>query len=140
MAYQNREQVGSSFKPYILAAAVKEGMNVKTSTLDGYNNLYIPPDSQPNAYSTAPRSPESHAVSNDDPGENGPYTPQVAMAESINTAYADLWHKVAGRAATPRSTTSARWRSCSAWTPTRPASPARTTSRTSTASRSAWRR
>ena len=53
MAYQNREQVGSSFKPYILAAAVKEGMNVKTSTLDGYDNLYIPPDTEPRAYATS---------------------------------------------------------------------------------------
>jgi membrane peptidoglycan carboxypeptidase len=97
MAYQNREQVGSSFKPYILAAAVKEGMNVKTSTLDGYNNLYIPPDTTPDAYSTGAQVAQSHAVSNDDPGENGPYTPQVAMAASINTAYADLWHKVAGQ-------------------------------------------
>ena len=39
MAVYNREQVGSSFKPYILATAVKQGMNVKTSTLDGYDNL-----------------------------------------------------------------------------------------------------
>ena len=59
------------------------------------------------------------------------------MAASINTAYADLWHRWPARAATPRSTTSARWRSCSAWTRPRPASPARTTSRTGTASRSA---
>jgi membrane peptidoglycan carboxypeptidase len=29
--------------------------------------------------------------------ENGPYTPQMAMAVSINTAYADLWHVVAGQ-------------------------------------------
>ena len=50
MAVYNREQVGSSFKPYILATAVKEGMNVQTSTLDGYNNLYIPPDSEPTVY------------------------------------------------------------------------------------------
>ena len=28
----------------------------------------------------------------------------MAMAASINTAYADLWHKVGGRAPTPRST------------------------------------
>ena len=28
--------------------------------------------------------------------ENGPYTPQIVMAVSINTAYADLWHVVAG--------------------------------------------
>ena len=48
MAVQNREQVGSSFKPYVLAAAVKAGMNVQTSTLNGFNNLYIAPDDQPN--------------------------------------------------------------------------------------------
>jgi membrane peptidoglycan carboxypeptidase len=35
-------------------------------------------------------------VGNDSAGENGPYTPQVAMGASINTAYADLWHRVAG--------------------------------------------
>ena len=29
---------------------------------------------------------------NDSAAENGPYTPQIAMAVSINTAYADLWH------------------------------------------------
>ena len=52
MAVQNREQVGSSFKPYVLAAAVKAGMNVQTSTLNGFNNLYIAPDSTPTAYST----------------------------------------------------------------------------------------
>ena len=47
MAVYNREQVGSSFKPYILALAVKQGMNVQTSTLDGYNDLCIPPDTRP---------------------------------------------------------------------------------------------
>ena len=96
MAYQAREQVGSSFKPYILATAVKEGMNVKTSTLNGFNNLYIPPDTSPNAYSTTDQVASSSLVHNDSTGENGPYTPQVAMAASINTAYTDLWHKVAG--------------------------------------------
>ena len=34
--------MGSSFKPYVLATAVKQGMNVKTSTLDGFNNLLDP--------------------------------------------------------------------------------------------------
>jgi membrane peptidoglycan carboxypeptidase len=99
MAVYNREQVGSSFKPYILSAAVKQGMNVRTSTLDGYNPLWIPPDSQPSAYGTSTPPANSYQwykVSNDSPGENGPYTPQVAMAASINTAYADLWHVVAG--------------------------------------------
>ena len=108
--YQNltltREQVGSSFKPYVLATAVKEGMNVQTSTLDGYNNLCIPPDSAPSKYPvTAIPVPGGigcqagssyYAVGNDSAGENGPYTPQIAMAVSINTAYADLWHTAAG--------------------------------------------
>jgi len=108
--YQNltltREQVGSSFKPYVLATAVKEGMNVQTSTLDGYNNLCIPPDGAPSKYPvTAIPVPGGigcqagssyYAVGNDSAGENGPYTPQIAMAVSINTAYADLWHTAAG--------------------------------------------
>ena len=98
MAVQNREQVGSSFKPYVLAAAVKAGMNVQTSTLNGFNNLYIAPDSTPSAYSTTTQVDLSHIVQNDSPSENGPYTPQMAMAVSINTAYADLWHRVGGTA------------------------------------------
>jgi membrane peptidoglycan carboxypeptidase len=100
MATENREQVGSSFKPYILATAVKAGMNVQTSTLDGFTPLSIPPDSQPGTYpqTSAPAGASgwSLQVNNDSPGENGPYTPQVAMAASINTAYANLWHVVAG--------------------------------------------
>jgi membrane peptidoglycan carboxypeptidase len=95
-----REQVGSSFKPYILAQAVKDGMNVKTSTLNGYNYLHIAPDSSPMVYSSAALPADSAGwslpVGNDSAGENGPYTPQVAMGASINTAYADLWHRVAG--------------------------------------------
>ena len=108
MAVYNREQVGSSFKPYILATAVKENMNVQTSTLDGFNNLCIPPDSLPSAYPTTGTvvnaatgkidCPETSyfGVTNDNTGENGPFTPQNAMAQSINTAYTDLWHKVGG--------------------------------------------
>jgi membrane peptidoglycan carboxypeptidase len=102
MAYQNREQVGSSFKPYILATAVKEGMNVKTSTLNGYDFLQIAPDTEPNAYSTTAPVPGSHVVNNDSTAENGPYTPQMAMAASINTAYTDLWHRVAGQGSTSK--------------------------------------
>ena len=99
MAVYNREQVGSSFKPYILSTAVKEGMNVQTSTLDGYNNLYIPRDSEPKVYPAASIPAGDYGwylVHNDSAAENGPYTPQTAMAVSINTAYANLWHVVAG--------------------------------------------
>jgi membrane peptidoglycan carboxypeptidase len=100
MATVNREQVGSSFKPYILATAVQEGMNVQSSTLDGFTPLSIPPDSQPNTYPQTAAPPDtagwSLPINNDSPGENGAYTPQIAMAASINTAYANLWHAVAG--------------------------------------------
>jgi membrane peptidoglycan carboxypeptidase len=101
MAVYSREQVGSSFKPYILAAAVKQGMNVQTSTLDGFNYQCIPPDWAPTAYPYPPVTGTTcqnsgYFVHNDNAGENGPYTPQMAMAASINTAYTDLWHVVAG--------------------------------------------
>jgi membrane peptidoglycan carboxypeptidase len=45
MAMDNREQVGSSFKPYVLATAVHEGMNVQTSVLNGIEPMCVPPDS-----------------------------------------------------------------------------------------------
>jgi membrane peptidoglycan carboxypeptidase len=98
MAVYNREQVGSSFKPYVLATAVSQGMNVQTSTLDGFDPLYIPPatDTGPNVYATsdpADAGYQWHRVLNDDASENQPYTPQMAMAASINTAYADLWQR-----------------------------------------------
>jgi membrane peptidoglycan carboxypeptidase len=99
MAVYNREQVGSSFKPYILSTAVQQGMNVQTSTLNGYDNLYIPLDSEPDVYSaiSIPAGQTGwYLVHNDSAAENGPYSPQTAMAVSINTAYADLWHRVAG--------------------------------------------
>jgi membrane peptidoglycan carboxypeptidase len=41
-----REQVGSSFKPYVLATAVSQGMNVKTSTLDTSPYVCVLPDAQ----------------------------------------------------------------------------------------------
>ena len=101
MAVYNREQVGSSFKPYVLATAVSQGMNVQTSTLDGYDPLWIPPDSQPSTYASSTKPADAYEwdlITNDSPDENGPFTPQLAMAESINTAYTDLWHTVGGAA------------------------------------------
>src|SRR5438874_8545640 len=73
MAAANREQVGSSFKPYVLAAAVKAGMNVQTSTLNGFDNLYIASDDRPDDYSTTVQTPNSYLVHNDSQSENGPY-------------------------------------------------------------------
>ena len=105
MAVYNREQVGSSFKPYILATAVAQGMNVKTSMLDGQDFVCIPPDTTPQAVpkpEPAPGAPNggctgsSAAMSNDSTSENGAFNPQDAMTNSVNTAYADLWHYVGG--------------------------------------------
>ncbi len=104
MAVYNREQVGSSFKPYVLATAVSQGMNVQTSTLNGFDPLWIPPDTVPaGQFSTSAEPANGRAlgyyeVHNDSTAENGAFTPQMAMAESINTAYTDLWHHVGGAA------------------------------------------
>jgi membrane peptidoglycan carboxypeptidase len=100
MALQNREQVGSSFKPYVLALARQQGMSVKTSTLDGHSPLWIPPVAQPMTY--ASQSPPANGagyyeVGNDagDAQANG-VSVVTASAESLNTAYTDLYHRVAG--------------------------------------------
>ncbi len=103
MAVYNREQVGSSFKPYVLSTAVSEGMNAQTSTLDGFDPLYIPPADEvgPNVYATSDQAdapPGSYKVTNDSGAEDGPFTPQMAMAESINTAYTDLWQRAGATA------------------------------------------
>jgi len=77
---------------------------VQTSTLNGFDPLWIPPDSMPPATfstSAAPANAKAlgyYQVNNDSTAENGPFTAQMAMAESINTAYTDLWHHVGGAA------------------------------------------
>jgi membrane peptidoglycan carboxypeptidase len=37
-------QPGSSFKPYVLATAISQGMNAKTSILNAYSPICVPPD------------------------------------------------------------------------------------------------
>jgi membrane peptidoglycan carboxypeptidase len=95
-ALEAREQVGSSFKPYVLSAAVKQGMNVKTSMLDGYSPLWIPPDTEPQVYaSRTPKPPPYYKVHNDvSDGSQGPVSVLKATAMSLNTAYTDLIHRV----------------------------------------------
>ena len=108
MAIYSREQVGSSFKPYVLAVAVPPGMNVQTSSLDGQDSLH-PARQLPvsrkfhdqERLSGPGRVPEQLPVrlgpmSNDSTGENGAFKPQNAMANSVNTAFSDLWHYVGG--------------------------------------------
>jgi membrane peptidoglycan carboxypeptidase len=98
-ALESRNQVGSSFKPYVLATAVKMGMNVRTSILNGDSPLWIPPDSAPMTYAATkkPLTPGYDEIVNDESGNNnlGPVSVETATAASLNTAYTDLWHRVA---------------------------------------------
>jgi membrane peptidoglycan carboxypeptidase len=94
-----REQVGSSFKPYVLAQAVKEGMNANTSILDTDSPLYVPPDQSPMTPSTTDKAkaatiPGSFQFNNDDHIGHGPQPVQKAFAISSNTAFTDLAHRV----------------------------------------------
>ncbi len=100
MALQNREQVGSSMKPYVLSLARSQGMSVKTSTLDGHSPLWIPPVSEPMTYASPTQPADSggwYEVGNDagDAQANG-VSVVTASAESLNTAYTDLYHRVGG--------------------------------------------
>src|SRR5215475_5992074 len=97
-ALQSRNQVGSSFKPYVLATAVKQGMNVQTSHLNGFSPLWIPPDSQPATFAGIknPGIASDYEVQNDEVSNPDRAVSVVeATAMSLNTAYADLWHRVA---------------------------------------------
>jgi membrane peptidoglycan carboxypeptidase len=97
-ALQSRNQVGSSFKPYVLATAVKQGMNVQTSQLNGFSPLWIPPDSLPMTFASLkdPGITSDYEVQNDEVSNpNRPVSVVDATAMSLNTAYADLWHRVA---------------------------------------------
>jgi membrane peptidoglycan carboxypeptidase len=106
MALANREQVGSSFKPYVLATARSQGMSVKTSVLDGTSPLCVPSDQYPQQFSVPATGPGQagcpstpygwHEFSNDagDSGAGGPQSVVYSTAQSLNTAYTDLTHRV----------------------------------------------
>jgi membrane peptidoglycan carboxypeptidase len=115
----SREQVGSSFKPYVLATAVSEGMDVQDSILNSSTYLCIPPADEESVLSTAipagvylddPNSAvgcpaEGYAKIQNDGGEavGKPVGPkgdnlaetsvQNALAQSSNTAFTDLAHR-----------------------------------------------
>jgi membrane peptidoglycan carboxypeptidase len=94
------EPVGSSFKPYVLATAVKQGMDVQNSILNGFSPLYIPPD-----WTLADReelSQRSKPLDDvgwepfNEPSENtGAISVPEATAISSDPAFEDLAHKVA---------------------------------------------
>jgi membrane peptidoglycan carboxypeptidase len=110
-ALYTREQAGPSFTPYVLAAAVADGMNAQTSTLNSSPYLCVPPDSEQLLLPVVEKSlvplgdcPQSgwFPVENDG-GElignsqgDGVYTSSVqsALAQSSNTAFTDLTHRV----------------------------------------------
>jgi membrane peptidoglycan carboxypeptidase len=97
------EQVGSSFKPYVVSAAVNEGMNVQTSELNANARLWVPPFSLGSTLSSTTPMPASEGyfpVHNDSfeniagAQANGGTTVQNALAQSSNTAFTDLAHRV----------------------------------------------
>lgn len=116
------EQVGSSFKPYVLSEAVNEGMNVFTSKLDGFSPLYIPVLNSPVNYAqlettpsltslppgSGPKSCQQNNANTDtclsgstyyfvfnEPSENSnaPLAVNVATAISSDPAFEDLAHR-----------------------------------------------
>jgi membrane peptidoglycan carboxypeptidase len=117
-----REEVGSSFKPYVLSTAVQEGMNVGNSIMNSSEYLCVAPDSSPDVepptYSQAIsagvyelpghnagcKNVDAYKVENDDGATIGtPVGPQGdglwktnvqnALAQSSNTAFTDLAHR-----------------------------------------------
>ena len=99
MAMQSRDQVGSSFKPYVLATAVKEGMNVQDSVLNGIEPMCVPPDTMPNQLSTKTTTCPAGWFGVNIPGENsGPLSVTKAAAESSDPAFEDLIHRAGTQA------------------------------------------
>ena len=106
MATQARNQVGSSFKPYVLAEAVKQNMNVQSSQLDGYESICVPDDQYPQipsltvtvkgtgASACPVGTPYGYRNYQSIGESNGPVSATDASALSLNTAYADLIHRV----------------------------------------------
>ena len=113
---EDAEQVGSSFKPYVLATAVSQGMSVYTSKLDGYSPIWIPQSGtnaqltlSSNHHPPAGLSEPASAVGGytypaaggsiywykfAEAGENyGPLQVYVATAVSSDAAYEDLLHR-----------------------------------------------
>jgi membrane peptidoglycan carboxypeptidase len=94
---EDPKQVGSSFKPYVLSAAVLQGMDVQSSVLNGYSPLWIP-ESQTAAgrRETSSRTPKSggYLPFNEPSEKTGPISAQKAAAISSDPAFEDLTHRV----------------------------------------------
>ncbi len=99
MAMQSSNQVGSSFKPYVLATAVAQGMNVQNSVLNGYSPIWIPPDwNETDRLTLSAQSPPANPYGYwefNEPNENsGPLNVPKAAAISSDPAFEDLTHRV----------------------------------------------
>jgi len=100
---EDPKQVGSSFKPYVLATAVSQGMNVQTSKLNGYSPLWIPVGQTPaDQLALSLRTPPTSQDLNqryyfpfNEPSEDSkhPLTVATAAAISSDPAFEDLAHR-----------------------------------------------
>jgi len=96
--------VGSSMKPYVLAAAINQGMDVQTSVLNGYSPLWIPPEytAADKAMLSLRQPPPMGAAAAKSAGwwesqgeaSMGPISVSVAAAQSSDPAFTDLAHRV----------------------------------------------
>jgi membrane peptidoglycan carboxypeptidase len=100
--------VGSSMKPYVLAAAIDQDMDVQNSVLNGYSPLWIPPEATmqdrlmlsqqqpPAGGATLARSEGWWESVGDAP--LGPVSVAKAAALSSDPAFTDLTHRVGDQA------------------------------------------
>jgi len=100
MATQSRNLVGSSFKPYVLATAVKEGMDVQDSELNAIEPMCVPPDSMPSTFSTQTTNCPPSWFPVNILGENVGHGISVAdaAAQSSDPAFEDLVHRAGTQA------------------------------------------
>jgi membrane peptidoglycan carboxypeptidase len=97
---EDPKQVGSSFKPYVLAAAVQQGMDVQDSVLNGYSPLWIPESpTLAGRLALSSRTPKSDGAFpylpfNEADENSGPLSVQKAAAISSDPAFEDLAHRV----------------------------------------------
>jgi membrane peptidoglycan carboxypeptidase len=88
-AYYSTAQVGSSFKPYVLAAALKSGISLKTQ-FNGASPGWFNTDGD----RVAAHSPGATEFSNDEANAPNPYVNLVsATADSLNTVFVPLGYK-----------------------------------------------